>query len=207
MSGPVAHTLRPAFESDHDDISAVIAAAFGAEDAAEGAQVSSLWSEVRSSGLVLAEWVAVDEQSFEVLGHVGVSHAWLDARRALVDVAMLSPLSTIPGRQQQGIGSALVAVAITAAQASDRPMLILEGSPFYYGVRGFERAALHGLQAASDRTPEQAMQVVLLEGHEEWMRGRFVYPDVWWRHEAAGLRDPELTYLEQLFAEKFPTLD
>ncbi len=30
------------------------------------------------------------------------------------------------------------------------------------------------------------------------MTGRVVYPDVWWRHDAAGLRDPDLASLEDL---------
>ena len=39
------------------------------------------------------------------------------------------------------------------------------------------------------------------------MTGRFVYPDVWWRHEAAGLRDPDLAELERLLDESFEPLD
>ena len=30
------------------------------------------------------------------------------------------------------------------------------------------------------------------------MTGRLVYPDVWWRHDAAGLRDPRLAEIEEL---------
>ncbi|WP_248581977.1 GNAT family N-acetyltransferase [Nocardioides sp. InS609-2] len=203
MTSPAAYSLRPVRESDHDAVGAVIEAAFGDE----GPEVSSLWTEVRQSGYVLAELVAVDARGDEVVGHVGVSHAWLDARRELVDVAMLSPLSTRPDRQEQGIGTTLIEAAIEAARATGRPMLCLEGSPFFYGVRGFERAALHGLEPPSRRTPEQAFQVVLLPGREDWMTGRLVYPDVWWRHEAAGLRDPDLAHLEELFAQKFKPLD
>ena len=86
--------------------------------------------------IVLAELVAVVGD--EVVGHVGVSHCWLDARRELVDVAMLSPLSTLPDHQGAGIGTALVTAAIEAARASGRPALFLEGSPAFYGSRGFE---------------------------------------------------------------------
>ncbi len=203
MTGPDPYPLRAVCEGDHEAVGAVIEAAFGDE----GDDVSSLWTEVRQSGYVLAELVAVDAQSDEVVGHVGVSHAWLDARRELVDVAMLSPLSTRPDRQERGIGTALVEAAIEAARATGRPMLCLEGSPFFYGVRGFERAALQGLEPPSRRTPEQAFQVVVFEGREDWMTGRLVYPDVWWRHEAAGLRDPDLAHLEELFDREFKPLD
>jgi putative acetyltransferase len=39
--------------------------------------------------------------------------------------------------------------------------------------------------------------VVRFEWAEDWMAGRLIYPDVWWRHDAAGLRDPELAEIEE----------
>ena len=151
---------------------------------------------------MLAELVATEQG--EVVGHVGVSHCWLDARRALVDVAVLSPLSTRPEHQGAGIGTALVVAAIEAARALGRPALVLEGSPLFYGSRGFARASTYGIEPASRRTPEAAFQVVTLDSYEDWMTGRVVYPDVWWRHDAAGLRDPDLAFLEDLFARELP---
>ena len=31
---------------------------------------------------------------------------------------------------------------------------------------------------------------------EDWMTGRIVYPEVWWRHDSTGLRDPDLAEIE-----------
>ncbi|PUA79724.1 GNAT family N-acetyltransferase [Nocardioides currus] len=194
--------MRPARPGDEDAVDTVIRAAFGADAPEHGDQVGDLWREVRASGLVLAEVVAVDGD--EVVGHVGVSHCWLDARRELVDVAMLSPLSTAPDHQGRGIGTALVAAAIEAARGAGRPALFLEGSPAFYGARGFSRASSLGFEAPSRRTPEAAFQVVVHASHEDWMAGRVVYPDVWWRHDSAGLRDPDLAFLEDLFAREHP---
>ena len=194
--------IRPATGADSPGIDAVIRAAFGAADPGEGDKVAGLWAEVRDTGLVLAELVAVDGD--DVVGHVGVSHCWLDARLELVDVAMLSPLSTLPARQGAGVGTALVAAAVEAARDTGRPALFLEGSPAFYGSRGFDRAGSYGLEPASRRTPEPAFQVVRFADHADWMTGRLVYPDVWWRHDAAGLRDPDLAHLEDLFAREHP---
>lgn len=193
--------VRPARADDHAGIDRVIRDAFGDHDPAEGRKVGDLWPDVRGSGHVLAEHVAV--RAGRVVGHVGVSRCWIDARRELVDAAMLSPLSTAPDEQRGGVGTALVAAAI-AASASLVPALFLEGSPFFYGKRGFTRASAHGFEAPSRRTPEAAFQVVLMDSFEEWMTGRVVYPDVWWRHGAAGLRDPDLAFLEELFARELP---
>ena len=79
--------------------------------------------------------------------------------------------------------------------------MVLEGSPFYYGKRGFDRGSGHGIVAPSERTPDAAFQVALFESWEQWMTGRVVYPDVWWRHDFAGLRDPVLAELEDRFRD------
>ena len=178
-----------------DDVAQVIRAAFGGAD---GQDVAALWAEVVRESLDLA--ALVEEQDGAIVGHVGLSKAWLDARRALVDIWMLSPLSVLPPRQRSGIGSGLLAAAVDAARDAGAPMVVLEGSPSYYGSRGFERASRHGIRPASVRTPDAACRVVLFDGHENWMTGQVVYRDVWWRYDAAGLRDPRLSELEQQFA-------
>lgn len=40
--------------------------------------------------------------------------------------------------------------------------------------------------------------MVRLPALQDWMTGPLVYPDVWWRHDGAGLRDPALAELEEL---------
>ena len=180
-------TPRP---DEAEAVGEVIAGAF-----ADGGHVAALWAAVVARELDRASLVAVDGDA--VVGHVGVSHAWLDARRELVDVLILSPLSVRPERQGEGIGTALVAAAIEAARKLAAPALFLEGSPAFYGRRGFGRARESGFEAPSRRTPEPAFQVVLLPGYADWMVGRVVYRDVWWEYDAAGLRDPELTEIER----------
>ena len=187
MSGDVV--VRPA--GPQDPVQHVIAAAF----ADEGEQVARLWAEIDQSEALRASIVV--EQDGRIVGHVGLSHAWLDARRELVDVWLLSPLSVLPAMQRQGIGARLLAAAIGVARSGGTPLLFLEGSPDYYGGRGFERASPHGFTPASARTTDAAFQVVRFDGHEEWMTGQLIYRDVWWRHDSAGLRDPLLAELER----------
>jgi putative acetyltransferase len=186
--------VRPATPADADAVLDVIRAAFGAGTLAHGVRVADLWADVRAGAHLLAERVAVIDGG--VVGHVGFSHCWIDARRELVDACMLSPLSAAPARQGAGIGTALVAAAIEAARGLDRPMLFLEGSPTFYGSRGFEPASAYGFEAPTARVPAPAFQVVALAEQPEWMTGRVVYPDVWWRHDSTGLRDPDLAEVE-----------
>jgi putative acetyltransferase len=186
----VSFEVRPEQPVDRDDVLRVIAAAFGEG----GDRVAHIWDGLghhRRAGLVV-------EQGGHVVGHVGLSRAWVDARPALVEVWVLSPLSVAPDRQREGIGTTLVVAAVESARRSGVPALFLEGSPSYYGARGFERGDRHGfLPAALERTPRAAFQCALFEGHEPWMTGQLVYPDIWWRHDAAGLRDPRLAEAER----------
>jgi putative acetyltransferase len=182
-------TLRPATPAD--DVAGVIRAAFGEE----GEQVAAIWADLVREGLVLGSIVA--EVDGAVVGHVGLSPAWLDARRELVDVWLLSPLSVLPDHEGGGLGTRLVEAAVEAAAAGGAPMLFLEGSPAYYGSRGFEPARPLGVLPPTDRVPGPAFQVVRLDGYRPWMTGRLVHRDVWWRHDAAGLRDPLLAELEK----------
>jgi putative acetyltransferase len=92
-----------------------------------------------------------------------------------------------------------VAAAIEQARTLGGPALFLEGSPAYYGARGFERGSAHGFARPSPRIPDPAFQVVLLPGHEPWMRGPLVYCHPFWEHDCVGLRDPELAELEARF--------
>ena len=187
MSGDV--TVRAAVAQDAVD--RVISAAF----TDEGEKVGNLWAELEQSDALRASLVV--EQDGVVVGHVGLSHAWLDARRELVDVWVLSPLSVVPERQGNGIGTRLLAAAVDEARAGGTPVLFLEGDPGYYGARGFERASEHGFAAPSSRTPEPAFQVVRFSGYQDWMTGQVIYRDVWWRHDCAGLRDPDARQIEE----------
>lgn len=186
--------IRPAVESEDDAVDRVIREAF----AEEGDKVAEIWRDLTASGLVRLSLVAVDGR--RVVGHVGISHSWLDARRELVDVLLLSPLSVLPSLQGQGIGTRLLAEALPACAALGRPLVALEGDPAYYGARGFQPGSSVGITPPSERTPLPAFQVATFDGWQEWMTGRLVYPDVWWRHDAAGLRDPLLARLEEHFS-------
>jgi putative acetyltransferase len=144
-----------------------------------------------------AELVA--EEEGRVVGHVLLSRSWVDARAALVQVLVLSPLSVAPGAQGRGVGTALVEAAVAEARRLEAPAVFLEGDPGYYARRGFEPAAPRGFIRPSVRIPERAFQVVVLDGHEEWMTGALVYCEPFWTHECVGLRDPDLARIEHMF--------
>ena len=186
--------VRPAVPADHPAVADVVTRAFG-ED---GTTVAGLVEALRTSGHVRAELVAEAGRGSAraVAGHVLLSRSWVDARRALVEVLVLSPLSVAPELHGRGLGTELLGAAVAAARGLGAPALFREGDPAFYSGRGFEPATPRGFLRPSPRIPEPAFQVVVLDTHEEWMTGPLVYCDPFWAHDCVGLRDPLLGRLE-----------
>jgi len=84
----------------------------------------------------------VAEEDGRVVGHVQLSIVWVGSD----EVVGLGPIGVLPDRQGSGVGSGLVAAALEEARTRGACAVILLGSPAYYGARGFEPAAPHGLR-------------------------------------------------------------
>lgn len=172
---------------DDGDLAAVLdltRSAFGDEGAVVAAIVEELFTTPRYAA---QGWVALDEAG-EVVGHVALTPGWIDAVQELVRCPVLSPLSVRVDHQGRGLGGRLIDAALAGAEAQGAPAVVLEGDPAFYGRYGFEAGADRGLLAPSTAIPDAAFQWRRLPAYRPWMRGRFVYPDVFWRHDAVGLR-------------------
>jgi putative acetyltransferase len=124
-----------------------------------------------------------------VIGHVMFSRGWLDAPLRLLEVRILSPLAVMPAEHRRGIATALVRHGLAMLAASGVAAVFLEGGPQYYCRLGFVPARPLGFRKPSLRIPDRAFQVITLPAYEPWMTGTLVYPEVFWRHDAVGLRD------------------
>jgi putative acetyltransferase len=174
--------IRPQRADEDAAVRDVVAAAFAHHEV-----VPDLVDALRTS------WAWVDGLSLvaddgDVVGHVLLTKAILDAPGRLVHVLVLSPLSVRPDKQRTGIGTALVGAAADAARAHGAPLLFLEGDPAYYAQHGFLAAGPLGFRRPSTRIPEPAFQVMPLATYEDWMTGTLVYCDVFWRLDCVGLR-------------------
>ena len=173
--------IRPEGPGDLDAVRSVVAAAFG-DDA-----IAVLLDDLRTS-VAWLDLSFVAELDGEIVGHVAYSRAWVDDPAELVEVLVLSPLSIRPDHASKGIGTALVIESIEQLAGRDEPLLFLEGDPGYYSRLGFVPAEPLGLRSPSVRIPSPAFQVRPLPGRPGRVTGALVYPDVWWRHDAVGLR-------------------
>ena len=184
--------IRPATPDDHDGVRRVVGAAFDDD------RVPRLVDALEAAGDVVASLVAVEDE--QVVGHVMLNRSWVDARERLVPVAVLSPLSTEPDHQRQGIGTALVEAALEWARSAGEPAVFLEGDPGFYSTRGFEPGTALGFTAPSVRIPGPAFQVAVLD--PEVPRGALVYCQTFWTEDCVGLRDPRLAQVEERLARR-----
>lgn len=178
-------TYRPERAEDHPAVREMVGEAF------RGERVPKFLDAMRAS----SHWVHlsfVAEDAGEVGGHIAFSTCWLDTRRELLEVLMLSPVAVAPHRQGHGVGSGLIRWALERLEDTRWPMIVLEGSPRYYPRFGFEPGDVHGLRRPNLRTPSPAFQVPPRTGVQRWMTGTVVYPEYVWATDCVGLRDPDL---------------
>lgn len=180
--GALEVILREETSADLDAVRALISAAFGRE------QVVELADALRAAPAPLAPQAIVAECDGRVVGHVMLSASRLDAPRQLLDVLVLSPLAVLPEYQGRGVGTQLVRRAIAATEERGVPLLFLEGSPLYYGPRGFARADELGFRTPSLRIPPPGFQVARLTTYQPWMTGTLVYSETFWALDCVGLR-------------------
>ena len=164
-------SIRAEAPAERDAIAEVVASAFGSPAEAR------LVERIRASSNFVPELSLVAELEGRVVGHVMISYVALhdgDARRW---IASLSPLAVAPDSQGRGIGGALVREATGRADARGEPLVVLEGSPRYYGRFGFEHSVRHGIEITLPLwAPPEAAQVLRLRAYDPSLRGRVAYP-------------------------------
>jgi putative acetyltransferase len=105
-----------------------------------GPAEAELVDAVRASPGFIAELslVAVTEDG-SVLGHALISRVGFvpDTDAGPLEVLALAPVAVLPPYQHRGIGTALTQAALRLADAHDEPLVVVLGSPAFYGVFGF----------------------------------------------------------------------
>ncbi len=118
--------IRAADPADHRAIHAVVEAAFRQPDEA------NLVEALRADGDAVLELVAVEDGV--VVGHILFSPLETDTGRRL---AALAPLSVRPGRQKDGLGTALMQEAHRRLATAGIEAVIVLGHPAYYPRVGY----------------------------------------------------------------------
>jgi putative acetyltransferase len=163
-------TIRAERPDDHDAITSVVAAAFGSPAEAR------LVERIRASAGYRAPLALVADLDGDVVGHVMVSDAELHTPGGVRHLTMLSPLAVAPDHQAAGIGGELVRTVCRLAAEAGEALVVLEGSPLYYGRFGFEPSATYGIELPiPDWAPPEASQALWLGDVDPTMTGQVVY--------------------------------
>lgn len=169
--------IRRERPEDVADIRAVTAAAFsGVEHSAPPIEPDGAPGEATLVGWLREDpgWVPelslVAEVDGEIVGHVVATRGTLAGQPALG----LGPVSVSPARQRDGVGSALMHAILGAADALGEPVVVLLGSPAYYGRFGFVPASTLGIDAP-DPAWADYFQARPLAAYDPSVRGTFAY--------------------------------
>ena len=170
-AGVTDFVIRTEETGDHRAIRELVAAAFGSPVEAR------LVDEIRNSENFVEGWSLVAVADGRVVGHVMVSYVALDDGDLRHRVPSLSPLAVTPDQQRRGIGGALVRAVAARVDAAGEPLVVLEGSPTYYGRFGFEPSTRYRIDITlPDWAPPEAAEVLRLRAYDPAIRGHVVYP-------------------------------
>ena len=160
--------IRAETPADYDDIRRINDEAFGSTIEAK------LVAAMRVSDRFVPELSLVAVSEGQTVGHVISSYVDLvpGTRRVL----QVGPLAVLPSHQRRGIGSALMQETIRVVDERGEPLLLIEGSPRYYGRFGFTRADEVGIEPPPEARGPQYFMIRPLTAYDPGLRGRAVYP-------------------------------
>lgn len=145
-------TIRTESAQDYAAIRQLHRAAFGGDEEAR------LVDALRDGGGLTVSLVA--EEQGQIVGHIALSP--MQQRNGPATALGLGPMAVVPGRQKQGIGSALVNAALEAARGEGTHAIFVLGHPDYYPRFGFIPAHEKGIQSTYD-VPAEAFMVLELQ--------------------------------------------
>ncbi len=126
--------VRSETPEDQPEVYEVVAAAFNQIEEAD------LVASLRDAGDIEVSLVA--EDAHKIMGHVALSKMSAPFR-----ALALAPVSVIPSRQRQGIGTRLVMDALRRAKDAGWDAVFVLGDPKYYQRFGFSVEAARGFSS------------------------------------------------------------
>jgi len=145
-------------EEGSDDVSAVRAVS---EQAFGQAFEADLVDAIRARDLGALSLVA--EDAGRVVGHILFTPVSVEAGRRSVAGMGLGPMSVVPHRQREGIGSALVMHGLDILQRGGCPFVVVLGHAAYYPRFGFERASHYGVTSQWADVPDDAFMLLAFD--------------------------------------------
>lgn len=125
--------IEPERPGDARAISAMTTAAFAPMPFSDGDEASVI-DDLRQAGALTLSLVAITARD-ELVGHIAFSPVQIDGQPG--DWCGLGPVCAAPGRQRQGVGSALITAGLDRLRDLGASGCVLLGNPDYYRRFGF----------------------------------------------------------------------
>ncbi|WP_442601823.1 GNAT family N-acetyltransferase [Paenibacillus sp. KN14-4R] len=164
--------IRTEIEQDFKDVYQINFQAFGNRE-----DESKLVERIRKSEEFVPELSLVAEKNNEIVGHIMLSKAIVEAQNEVHTVIVLAPIAIKPDLQKQGIGSSLIEEGIRRCKALGYGLILLIGHPSYYPRVGFQPARKFGLELKQFEVPDEVFMVYEVEERKlQEIRGELKYP-------------------------------
>ncbi len=148
--------IRAEIEADRGGVWRVNSEAF--ESDAEAKLVEAL----HAAGVPSISLVAVE--AGEIVGHIMFTEVALAGRKSETKFMGLAPMSVLPEKQNQGIGSKLVKAGLQACQEREIEAVVVLGHPNFYPKFGFTPSVNFGIRSQFDVPDEVFMALELKKG-------------------------------------------
>jgi putative acetyltransferase len=170
---PLHVSIRLEIPGDEPGIRRVHEAAFAGPEEAE------IVDQIRHEAPAGWQSLVAMDAGGAIVGHLLLSPCPVEdeAGDRVGEVLALGPIAVLPGVQLRGVGSALMATAVSLAVARAVPAIVLLGHASYYPRFGFQPARGVGLLPPAAAWPDEAWMARRLPAWTEDLRGSVRYPD------------------------------
>jgi putative acetyltransferase len=163
-------TIRAEEAGDVPGIGRLVTLAFGQDDEAR------LVDAIRQEEGFDPRLSLVASEDGALTGHVLLSPILIRSGSGNVPALSLAPVSVLPERQGEGIGSRLTERALETARELGHRIVVVIGHPSYYPRFGFTPAREKGLEVSWPVPDEAFMVMELAAGALEGIEGEVVFP-------------------------------
>jgi putative acetyltransferase len=170
---PLSVSIRLETPGDEPGVRHVHEAAF------PGPEEAAIVDTIRRAAPVGWQSLVAMDAGGSIVGHLLLSPCPVEDETGGVagEVLALGPVAVLPQVQNRGVGSALIATAMSLALARAVPAIVLLGHATYYPRFGFSPARALGLLPPADAWPDDAWMARRLPAWTGTLRGTVRYPE------------------------------
>lgn len=157
----MALVIREEREEDYEAVEHVVKQAFLHTPMRSGTE-HRIVERMRKEPTYNPKYSLVATEVKNVVGHVILSQAYVVNEEKKIPLVSLGPVSVVPEKQRQGIGTKLIEQVLEVAKNDEKKAVIVLGHPTYYPKFGFKPASLWGIKLPFDAPDDAFLALELI---------------------------------------------